>query len=262
MYWQTQYVVLGFIRFDFTALFIFFGTHFLYAMHRIVGLRKVKPFQKEGRYLVIARFRHHIIIYAVISAVACSYLIFQLDWKLWNALIIPCIFSLAYVLPFLGKNRRLRDFHFIKIFLIAVIWSWLTVMLPAYTYDVEGHFPIWIIFMEKILFVFAITIPFDIRDLQIDDFTKVKTLPSVMGIKRAKWLALILIFFAETLAHFNHGLDIYSTGMYIGLGLSYLSTAILIWYSDKITHDYYFTGLMDGTMIIQFLFVYSFDLLF
>ena len=262
MYLQTQFILTKEFRLDFPSLFIFFGTHFLYAIHRIVGLRKVKPFQTAGRYKVIARFQHHILLYAVLSSLVCLYLIFQLEWLLWKALIIPAILSLGYVLPFLGQQKRLRDLHYIKIFLVAGVWSWLTVMIPAVAYGLEKHFPVWIVCLEKAFFIFAITLPFDIRDLQIDQFTKVKTLPALIGIQTTKYSAIFLLILSSLLVYLNFSLDVLSFGMFLGLISSYSITIVLVWFSDRIIHDYYFTGLLDGSMLIQFILFYLFHQLF
>ncbi len=258
MYQQTIFLYTGRLSIDPAALFLFFGTHFLYAIHRIVGLQKVKPFQKGGRYKVIARFRHHILLYAVISALACAYLIFQLRWALWGLLLIPCLLSLAYVLPFLGKNRRLRDLHYIKIFLIALVWSWLTVVFPIKAQElIIPQQSLWLLFLERTFFVFAITIPFDIRDIQIDRYNEVKTIPAVLGAQRSKWLALVLLSISALFCHFNFMQQVYSISTYTGMLASYLLAAALIYYTDRVKHDYFFTGLLDGTMVFQPLLVYT-----
>jgi len=110
--------------------------------------------------------------------------------------------------------------------------------------------------LERSLFVFAITIPFDIRDLKVDQHIQVKTIPFLLGIPKSKQLAGFLLLFAFLLAFLLHLLHIYDRPILLALSLSYLSTYFLITYSDKTEQDYFFTGLMDGTMIIQFLLVF------
>lgn len=252
---QTQYVLIGKCYLSPVVIFVFFSTLLLYALHRIVGLNKVKAFQDKGRYLVISTFKSHILFYAGISALICLYYLFLLPRNIQISLLFPAIISLAYVLPILGKNRRLRDFNHIKIFMIMLSWAWVTVILPALELNML-NFAAYPMFLERALFIFAITLPFDIRDLKVDAHNEVKTIPSKWGLNKSIALAIVLICLAWLMAYLNFRFDVYDSGSFLALSISFVSTAVFIWYSKKVAHDYYYTGLLDGTMIIQFLLVY------
>lgn len=253
---QTEFLLTGELKPTSLWGLIFFATLLLYALHHTVGLEKVKPFKDKGRYSVIARFKHHILFYAAVSAMAGIFLFFSQPLKVQLGLIAPAVISLAYVLPFLSKKRRLRDLHFIKIFLIAATWAWITVFVPAQGQDMEKNIPMALMCLERMLFVFAITLPFDIRDLKVDRFVKVKTIPSLIGIKKTKLLALFSLAVMLGISWINYHSDAYSGGHFLALSISAFSTGILIFFSDRVKHDYYFTGLLDGTMIVQFLLVF------
>ncbi|NRB51765.1 MAG: UbiA family prenyltransferase [Saprospiraceae bacterium] len=248
---QTQLFLFGRVQYTPYLPFLFCGTLFLYAIHRIVGLQKAKPFQGKGRYKVIATFKSHIQFYAGVSALVGAYFFFQLEFYFQLSLFAPALLSLAYVIPLFRGKKRLRDFHFIKIFLIALVWSWLTVVMPALYYRLELQLCTILMFLERVCFVFAITLPFDIRDLEIDRFNKVKTIPFRLGIKRSKAIALVSL----TMALFFAWLNYYTMGIslmqWLAYGLSGLATAVLILKSSTSQHDYFYTGLMDGTMILQ-----------
>ncbi|MEL6923545.1 MAG: hypothetical protein AAFO94_05805, partial [Bacteroidota bacterium] len=80
-----------------TAL-VFFSTLFLYALHRIVGISKVHEFIEDfERYQVIAKYRHHIIVYAVLAAIGGAVSFFYVSLSVKLALIVPALLSLAYV---------------------------------------------------------------------------------------------------------------------------------------------------------------------
>ena len=127
----TQILLRGSIQLSPFSWFIFSSTLFLYAIHRIVGLKKVNDFIDHGRYLVIATFKSHIIVYAILAGLASIYLFFQLSFTIQLFLVIPALVSLAYVLPLLYQGKRLRDIGMLKIFLIAIVWAIVTVLLPA-----------------------------------------------------------------------------------------------------------------------------------
>ena len=254
---QTQLLLKGELSLSPIIGLIFFATWFLYAIHRIVALQKVSPFKSEGRYLVISTFKSHIVIYAFIAAIGGAFCFFGVGFSVQLSLVIPAIISLGYVFPIVKGNLRLRDFNHIKIFLIAIVWAWVTVVLPALEWDEWGKWTTWLMVLERAIFIFAITLPFDIRDLKIDAHTKVKTIPSVIGVKNTKLLAYFCLTAMFVLVIINTQLGFYTVENQIALGISALSTAFFIRYSDKIEHDYFFTGLIDGTMLIQFLLVWG-----
>lgn len=256
---QTEYLLYGQLEWTILTSFVFFATLFLYAIHRIVGLVKVQPFLEKYRYSVIYRFRNHIKVYAFIGGLGAAYCFFFLSFNNQILLIIPAILSLGYVIPFVRKGqKRLRDFDYVKIFLIAIVWAVITVLMPILERTPllsTSHF---LILLERSLFVFAITLPFDIRDLKIDAHIDVKTIPSRIGLTKTKQLGAITLLIAFLLAGGNWLIGVYSTNTLIAIFCSFISSCLLIWYSDKTDKDDFFTGLMDGTMIIQFLLVLLF----
>jgi 4-hydroxybenzoate polyprenyltransferase len=252
---QTQLVLKGDFQLDNITWFVFFATFLLYALHRIVGILGLKDFLNIDRYFVINKFRQHIIYYAIFATLGALYFFIRLTWQVQLALIIPCLLSISYVLPFFGKKRRLRDFNQIKIYLIAGVWAFVTVVLPFIDSGQTLSFTIISMIVERGIFVFAITLPFDIRDLEVDDHGAVKTIPAVIGIKKTKQLAYATLGLAFALALSNYFLGLYDLKILIGLAISYLSTIWLVSFSAKERHDYFYSGLMDGTMILQFLMV-------
>ena len=258
MLWQTELILYGQFAWNYLTSFVFASTLFLYALHRIVGMKKVQSFLEKYRYHIINRYRHHILLYAFVGGLVATWYFFSLTLTNQLLIVIPAILSLGYVLPFFGQQRRLRDFDYLKIFLIAIVWSFITVILPI----VERHS--WniqltdvLIMGERMLFIFAITLPFDIRDLKVDEFIKVKTIPAMIGLAKTKYLAGLVLLVAFLIAVILWYLQVYVIATLCALGISYVSTYIFIYFCDQTDHDYYFTALMDGTMIIQFLLVYG-----
>ncbi|MCB0547243.1 MAG: hypothetical protein KDD19_06605 [Phaeodactylibacter sp.] len=249
---QTQFLLSGQVSPTPLLGFIFFATLLLYAAHRIVGLEKVQPFLEKGRFFVISRFQRHIIAYAAAAAVGAAFFFFQLSFHLQLAAVAPSLIALGYVLPLLSGRKRLRDLSYLKIFLIAIAWSWITVLLPALELGMGWSIPMIVMLLERAFFIFAITLPFDIRDLEVDAFNEVKTLPALLGYRRTKMLALACLLAMTALAGLNHHVDAYSTGAFTGILVSGLAAFVLAYFSDKVENDYYFSGLIDGLMVLQF----------
>lgn len=263
---QTQLVLIGDSRWTPLVGLVFFSTLFLYAIHRIVGLSKVKDFLDMERFATIAKFKGHIFLYAVVAGIGGLYCFWKIDTLLKILLFVPALISLGYVLPIFGKNRRLRDFNHIKIFLIAIVWAWITVVMvgveaQGWQMSLQSK-SIWILALERTLFIFAITLPFDIRDLEVDAQNGVRTIPAQIGAKNAKKLAYFLLLVASLLATFLYATAIYSWAIFCATLLSYLLSGCIIAFSDKTEEDYFFTGLVDGTMLLLFGITYLFVFLF
>ena len=260
---QTRYLLDGRFRWGPDLGFVFFGTLFIYAIHRISGLKQLAPFTAAGRLKVISEHQKDILAYAVIGLVGASVFFFFFPWRIQLMLGLPGLIALWYVIPFGASRKRLRDYHFLKIFLIAIVWAWLTVWLPATEsgWNVALRASTWWMALERAAFIFAITVPFDIRDLEVDEHTQVKTLPSTLGTTPAIALSMAALVAMIGLAGWNAYSGVYSTGAWIGLALSAALSGVLVLYSRRVQHDYYFSGLLDGMMVLQFALVWGMVLL-
>jgi hypothetical protein len=94
--------------------------------------------------------------------------------------VISGIISFFYVLHVPGlKGKNLRDIPGIKIYIIALVWVLITVIVP-YLIDTNLNFQkTLILFGAEVLFMISITIPFDIRDINLDEKSK-KTIPQLI----------------------------------------------------------------------------------
>lgn len=237
--------------------FLFFSTLMVYNLSMLLAKPKEplkSPF-KRVRWI----FSHHrLIISITLIAILCLiplgllYLSFQAKLLMGTVGLI----SLAYNFPFLSVDQKkigLRNIPGIKLFLIAFVWSVSCVLLPIV--ELENNYGITVSLWEmlllvakRFLFICAITIPFDIRDLFQDKLYELKTIPVMLGEKKA-WifcqalLALYLILLLLFTKSFN--LDVLGLALTIGL------TGWLIFKSNIKKNEYYYFFFLDGTMILQ-----------
>ncbi len=164
--------------------FVFFGT--------ITGYNFVK-------YAETARFRHRslnlslraIQVFSFFCFLALIYFALKLPIK--TLLIIGGFAALTffYAIPFL-KNKNLRTFIGIKILIVAIVWGGVTIIIPIINEDNFLTETIWISFLQRVLFVFALTLPFEIRDLIYDELA-LGTLPQRLGVFVTKIVGTILL---------------------------------------------------------------------
>jgi 4-hydroxybenzoate polyprenyltransferase len=237
------------IQLDAYVGFVFCGTLVIYAIHRLTGIEHVKQFQDQGRFAVIRRYRSHILIYGIIAVLGACYFLTQMSWSLIWWLAIPALLSFLYVAP-LGRLGRLRDIPLVKIFLISGVWAALTGLIPFVHTGLGTPMSGSLLFFERALFIFAITIPFDIRDIHVDATSDLRTLPQAIGIRKSKVLALALLGVSAMLTCALIRMEVYNPDLYLPYFICAAITAFLIWFSLPALDDYYFSGLLDGTMFL------------
>jgi 4-hydroxybenzoate polyprenyltransferase len=233
---------------DLYAGFVFCGTVVIYSVHRLVGIGKMQRFADQGRFAVISRYRSHIVLYGILGVIAGAWFFFHLPLTTIGWLAIPVLLSFLYVVPL--KAKRLRDYAFVKIFLIAGVWAALTGLIPLlHTAD-----PSWVaatlLFLERTFFVFAITIPFDIRDMAVDQTSGLQTLPHWLGVGKAKRLAILFLCLSSLLTVVLVNLGTYRMDVLFPIACVFLLTTALILHASREKDDYYYSGLLDGTMFL------------
>ncbi|HHB80004.1 MAG TPA: hypothetical protein ENK85_12295 [Saprospiraceae bacterium] len=235
--------------------FVFFSSLFVYGAHRLVGIHKLKANKVNERHDFVRRIEPLVIILGIIGLLGPVFLFFGLSTMQQVLMIFPGVISLGYIIPFSRKGKRLRDFPFIKVFLIAFTWAWVTVIVPLWEIRPNG---IWWLYFERFFFILAITLPFDIRDVNLDKLQKTKTLPLLIGVEKTKRLAFISLGLALILGIIYLLFFSLQYAVVNGYVLAGLYTFYFINKVEQDANDYLFTGWLDGTMIIQFLVIQLF----
>lgn len=246
-------------------VFIFFSTLFLYNFHRVFRMEyRSEKEQKENRHYWVKGHAVYFYLILIIAFTGVVYsLIFFLNIRTIFFLIPVGIISFGYSIPFIRTSKgliRLRDVPGLKIFLISFVLSCVTVLLPVTCYNgnVKLMDPaLGFIFVRRMLFVFAITIPFDIRDMEYDGENNAKTIPLIFGIEKSKKIALaaLMVFILLALAQY---LSIKNTNAFyiFALIVSSILTSVIILQTNRDRKEYFYSFLVEGTMLMQCLLVF------
>lgn len=240
---------------------IFFATFFEYNIHRLITVLFRPAALEDPKHHWVKKHKTGFYILCVISLIGFVYAISFARKEVLIALAPLALITLFYSIPVFQLNKilfRLREIPFLKIFLISGVWAGATILLPVIEKGLDflnGN--VVLVFIERFLFVFAITIPFDIRDRESDLKIRLKTIPVILGNKRSLRLAsaLTLAFMMmTTIHHFYTGQFFIIPAMLIsGLSTFYFLN------SEKLRRlKYYHYGVLDGTMILQALLVIGF----
>ncbi len=153
--------------------FMFFGT--------ITGYNFVK-------YAPVAGLHHRSLAKSLKTIQVFSFLCFgallYFSWFLSVETLIATgafgALTVLYAIPFL-KKKSLRTIKGLKIFVVAMVWAGVTVLVPVLASEELLTIDIVITFIQRFLLVIIFTIPFEIRDLPYDD-TVLGTLPQTIGV--------------------------------------------------------------------------------
>ena len=176
-------------------------------------------------------------------------------------LIFLAVLSFAYGLPLfaIGDNKfGLRNIPGLKIFLITLVWTMSCVLLPILEAQASHTATLslndtTILIAKEFLFIGALAIPFDIRDIFEDKQSGLKTIAVALGEKNAYFFceALLLGYIALLFLYRENGFGVNLWA----LVASVVITGWLIFKSKWKKDEYYFFFLLDGLLILQYIFV-------
>lgn len=163
------------------------------------------------------------------------------------------VVALGYSLPIFGRGdraRRLKEVAGLKMVLIVVVWAGATAFLPALE-ALETPFQPAVggLVAERALFIFAITLPFDVRDLERDRAGDVRTIPMLIGVEWTRRLALASMALFAGLAAILHGPSV--EGAAIPLVASAAVTACFLGQSYRNRDEMFYVGILDGMIALQ-----------
>ncbi|HKL90284.1 MAG TPA: hypothetical protein VJ880_03785 [Allomuricauda sp.] len=172
--------------------FIFFSV--------IVCYNFIKYGVEAYKYLIVSNAYHKIIqVFSFISFVFAICFLLQLDKVIWVATIVLGSLSALYAVPFLPKAKNLRNLAGLKVYIVAFVWAGFSVLLPVLDANMPLDWDFALTFIQRMLLVLVLILPFEIRDMQWDD-KGLRTLPQVLGVKvtRRLGMGLSVIFFLLT----------------------------------------------------------------
>ena len=180
-------------------------------------------------------------------------------------MIFLAILSFCYGLPLFSVGEQkfgLRNIPGLKLFMITLVWTMSCVLLPILESQAMHLTTIsmrdtTILIAKRFLFIAAVAIPFDIRDLFEDKQFGLKTIPVAWGEKNAYlFCQVLLVGYLVLLFLFrNNG---FSTDFW-ALTLSVILTGWLIFKSKWEKNEYYYFFYLDGVLILQYAFVFIFS---
>jgi 1,4-dihydroxy-2-naphthoate octaprenyltransferase len=208
-------------------------------------LKKRKPVQENKNK---AHLWGPLFFTAGVAIIAVSAPWLDAKMLLWSGVLGLCSFAYSYpLLPF--KNaKRLRDIGWLKILVLAGVWTISTAILPLlYWHKDISLFPFEIV--QRFILIFVLCFVFDMRDLRIDEAEHINTLPAIVGERNCQRLInlSLSVFVAISLAqYFRYPLH----GRLAAAFCTAIATKAIIDYLKKNPSERAYDGLVDGVMLL------------
>ncbi len=223
-------------------IFTFFGTITGYNFVKYAGIAKL-------HHSSLAKSLRMIQVFSLLSFLFFLWSLFQVPQKVlfWTAFFGT--FTLLYALPVFSKKRNLRSISGIKIFIIALVWAGVTVVLPAVSAGKDFENRLLIEFVQRFMLVLVLILPFEIRDLRYD-LKQLGTIPQKVGVTRTKIFGFLLLSLLLLLEFLKGDVALSSL---LSLLITSLITAIVVWRSQERQSRYYASFWVEGIPVIWLL---------
>ena len=153
------------------------------------------------KYFGVAKFRHRrlanwlklIQILSFICFILMCYYAIQLKLNTHIFIFGFALLTILYAIPvFSKKNNTLRNIGGLKVYIIALVWTGVTVFVPLINSNYNIDTDVVILAMQRFLYVLVLMLPFEIRDLKYDNL-KLSTIPQKLGLKKTKGLGVLFL---------------------------------------------------------------------
>ena len=228
----------------FISQFVFFATVFTYNFQRFAIIKMGSSHSKKNWLNKNRKAIYGLMFFAFIMSVY-----YFVNFKSSTQIVILFVGALSLFYPF-----GIRKIPFAKIFIISFVWVNSTMLLLVLENTIViSEYIIWNL-ISRFLFVFAITIPFDIRDIK-HDVGNLITIPLFFGEKKSKWIASFAILICVIIVVFQQFQNNITGSNFLALIMLYFLALALITKSDKKNNEMYFSFWIESLSIFSYLFL-------
>ncbi|MEO5649744.1 MAG: UbiA family prenyltransferase [Ginsengibacter sp.] len=237
--------------------FVFGATLVQYNLHYLVKTIAVKDSVR------LAWSQRNKAVHFILLAVGIILILFSFySFHLKHFMVLLCLGGVAFlysfpILPF-GKKRRIKDYGFLKIITLALLWTLVTVWFPVNNMQFDPYL-FSFVFVKRFVFMFVLCLLFDVRDIEIDSEEKINTLAVFIGKRKSYSVSslLLIVFVIFSVVQYFY---FPQPGVLIAMLISAVITYATMELTKKNNSDFIYLAGVDGMMMVQAVLVYLFSL--
>lgn len=251
----TEKLMLGYLPPFFNVLHLFVAANTIVIYNTHYYIKKLEPgisdradWSRENKWV------HPFLI--ALGCLASGICLFYLNFSVISVSLGLGVLSFAYSLPILPftQKKRLKDWGLLKLVLLALVWSFVTVLIPMVYW--QKHFQDYEVeFFMRFCFMIPLCIAFDIRDMETDKQHKIFTIPNAIGIQNTYRLIDFFLFLFGVLAiwqFFRYPLPFRLLSAFLII----IFSKVAITFSKKASTDIYYLFIIDGMMLMYAFFIF------
>lgn len=233
------------------ALFSFFSVFTYYNFQRIFQY-KVENYKTDSNYSTwLKQNLNFKLVSIVLIVIFLLFFVSEVIICNWFWLLVSGIVAVFYFLPFFP----IRKIVFVKPYFVSFFWVLICILFPLYHIANITVDELLIFSVAEFFFIAALCLLFDVRDMQYDEKAGVTTFPLKFGLFATKITAssllvfyLILFFSLSHVGHYPRNNLIQYSSVIV-----FLFSLTLVWFTNKKRGEYYYSFLVDGCILLQFM---------
>jgi hypothetical protein len=207
------------------SYFAFFGTIVGYNFVKYETLTRTQKKQLQSKLKAI-------VILSFLSFLAVGFYFFQLQRITQMVSVAVFILTLLYTLPFFPNKKNARNWAGVKIYIVALCWVGVTVILPILNAEIAITADFYLKSVQRFILVFVLILIFEIIDLAKDD-PHLQTVPQQIGTKRTKILGYVLLMIFCALELFNSNFNYNNTHLVLVVTIAIIIALFLAFVNEK-----------------------------
>ena len=232
--------------------FGFFGTIVGYNFVKYDAMARADKYRK-GQTKMARRLKAFIAIsgIAFAGAVFCF-----LQLRLLTQIVsgVCLLITALYTLPFFPNRTNARSWSGLKIYIVALCWVGVTLVLPVVNSGLALTVDFYIICVKRFILVVVLLFIFEIIDLAWDD-PHLKTVPQQIGVKNTKKLGVFLMVIFLVLELFQMGESLPNFAASVGL---LFVTAGFLYFANENRSRYYTSFWAESIPVFWWLLLVAF----
>ena len=234
------------------ANFAFFGTIMGYNFVKYDALTRTHKLELRKELKLI-------IVFSFCSFLLVGYYFFQLQRMVQVISVAFLGILLLYTLPFFSNKKNARNWAGVKIYIVALCWVGVTIILPLLNANVSVGYDFCFKCVQRFILIFVLVLVFEIIDLKNDD-PHLQTVPQQIGVKNTKILGYVLLIVFCGLEFLNSNINGNFQSVPLQLVLIFvvaIVVALFLAFANENRSKYYTSFWVESIPIFWWLFLIS-----
>ena len=236
------------INIESCAYFAFFGTIVGYNFVKYDALARTQKVNMSLSLKIIA-------FLSFISLVATMFFFLKLETITKILGLVFLILTLLYTLPFFPNKRNARNWAGIKIYIVTLCWVGVTLVLPIINAKIPIDNYVFLVAVQRFVFVFVLVLIFEIIDLRQDD-PHLQTVPQKIGVKNTKIIGVLLMIVFVLLEFFDSNFK--QEILLLKLGIA-ITTSLFLLFANEKKSKYYSSFWVESIPIFWWVLLVTFS---